>query len=179
MRIEAQTLRELNLLKYYRLIRRWACKTYNLKDADLELLIYLDCKEHFTRNQFIEGAYTYSWDKNRWERLRKEGWIEVWRPRNRTTIKYTIYKLSLRAKQLIMRIYRIMLGEEDIPTSQKSIFFQNKTYTDKVFNKAIDDMIKDTDDETHLQPITARVTLLLKSLVIVDAAPQNLTPLQL
>jgi len=44
-----------------------------------------------------------------------------------------------------MRIYRIMLGEEDIPTSQKSIFFQNKTYTDKVFNKAIDDMIKDTE----------------------------------
>ncbi len=125
MRIEAQTLRELNLLKYYRLIRRWACKTYNLKDADLELLIYLDCKEHFTRNQFIEGAYTYSWDKNRWERRRKEGWIEVWRQRNRTTIKYTIYKLSLRAKQLIMRIYRIMLGEEDIPTSQKSIFLQN------------------------------------------------------
>lgn len=145
MRIEAQTLRELNLLKYYRLIRKWACKTYNLKDADLELLIYLDCKEHFTRNQFIEGAYTYSWDKNRWERLRREGWIDVWRQRNRTTIKYTVYKLSLKAKQLIMRIYRIMLGEEDIPTSQRSIFFQNKTYTDKVFNKAIDDMIKDTE----------------------------------
>jgi hypothetical protein len=145
MRIEAQTLRELNLLKYYRLIRKWACKTYNLKDADLELLIYLDCKEHFTRNQFIEGAYTYSWDKNRWERLRREGWIDVWRQRNRTTIKYTVYKLSLKAKHLIMRIYRIMLGEEDIPTSQKSIFFQNKTYTDKVFNKAIDDMIKDTE----------------------------------
>jgi len=143
MRIEPKDLRELNLLKYYRLIRKWACKTYDLKDADLELLIYLDCKGHFTRNQFIEGAYTYSWDKNRWERLRRNGWIDIWRQRNRTSIKYTIYKLSTRAKQLIMRIYRIMLAEEDIPTSQKSIFFQNKTYTDKVFNKAIDDMIKD------------------------------------
>lgn len=145
MRLEAQTLRELNLLKYYRLIRKWACKTYKLRDADLELLIYLDCKVHFTRNDFIEGIYTYSWDKDRWERLRREGWIEVWRQRNRTTIKYTIYKLSLKAKHLIMRIYRIMLGEEDIPTSEKSIFFKNKTYTDKVFNKAIDDMIKDTE----------------------------------
>lgn len=145
MRLEAQTLREINLLKYYRLIRKWACKTNNLNDADLELLIYLDCKGHFTRNQFIDGTYTYSWDKNRWERLRKEGWIDVWRHRNRTTIKYTIYKLSLKAKHLIMRIYRIMLGEEDIPTSEKSIFFKNKTYTDKVFNKAIDDMIKDTE----------------------------------
>ena len=94
MRLEAQTIRELNLLKYYRLIRKWACKTYNLKDADLELLIYLDCKEHFTRNQFIDGTYTYSWDKNRWERLRREGWIDVWRQRNHTTIKYTVYKLS-------------------------------------------------------------------------------------
>jgi hypothetical protein len=145
MRLEAQTLREINLLKYYRLIRKWACKTNNLNDADLELLIYLDCKGHFTRNQFIDGTYTYSWDKNRWERLRKEGWIDVWRQRNHTTIKYTVYKLSLKAKQLIMRIYRIMLGEEDIPTSEKSIFFKNKTYTDKVFNKAIDDMIKDTE----------------------------------
>jgi hypothetical protein len=145
MRLEAQTLRELNLLKYYRLIRKWACKTYKLRDADLELLIYLDCKVHFTRNDFIEGIYTYSWDKDRWERLRREGWIEVWRQRNRTTIKYTIYKLSLKAKHLIMRMYRIMLGEEDIPTSEKSIFFKNKTYTDKVFNKAIDDMIKDTE----------------------------------
>lgn len=145
MRIEAQTLRELNLLKYYRLIRKWACKSNNLNDADLELLIYLDCKEHFTRNQFIEGAYTYSWDKNRWERLRREGWIEAWRHRNRTTIKYTVYKLSLKAKQLIMRIYRIMLGEEDLPTSSKSPFYKNKTYTDKVFNTAIDRMIKDIE----------------------------------
>jgi hypothetical protein len=145
MRLEARTLREINLLKYYRLIRKWACKTNNIKDADLELLIYLDCKEHFTRNQFIDGSYTYSWDKKRWERLRKEGWIDVWRHRNHTTIKYTIYKLSLKAKHLVMRIYRIMLGEEDIPTSEKSIFFKNKTYTDKVFNKAIDDMIKDKE----------------------------------
>ena len=58
MRLEANDLKELNLLKYYRIIRKWACKTYNLKDADLELLIYLDCKEYFTRNDFIEGVYT-------------------------------------------------------------------------------------------------------------------------
>ena len=60
MRLDASDIRELNLLKYYRLIRKWACKTYSLKDADLELLIYLDCKERFTRNDFIDGTYTYS-----------------------------------------------------------------------------------------------------------------------
>ena len=143
MKISAQDLRELKLLKYYRLIRKWACKTYNLKDADLELLLYLDCKVRFTRNEFIDGSYTMSWDKNRWERLRRNGWIEVWRNRNRTTIKYSIYKTSFKCSQLISRIYRIMLAQEDLPTSERSIFYNNKSYTDKVYNKAIDDMIKD------------------------------------
>ena len=32
-----------------------------------------------------------------------------------------------------------------MPTSDRSVFYNNKTYTDKVFNKAIDDMIKDKD----------------------------------
>lgn len=145
MRLSTSDIRELNLFKYYRLVRKWACKTYDLKDADLELLIYLDCKMFFTRNDFIQGVYTYSWDKNRWERLRKEGWIDVFKERNRTTSKYAVYKVSIKGKQLITRIYRILLGEEDMPTSSASTFYKNKTYTDKVFNKAIDDMIKDNE----------------------------------
>lgn len=145
MRITAADLREINLLKYYRLVRKWACKTYNLNDADLELLIYLDCKNRFTRDDFINGTYTYSWDKDRWERLRREGWIEVWRHRNRTTIKYSVYKVSYKTKRLITRLYNIMLGEEDLPIGPSSKFYKNESYTDKVYNKAIDDMIKDKE----------------------------------
>lgn len=145
MRLSPDDLREINLFKYYRLVRRWACKTYDLKDADLELLIYLDCKELFTRNDFIDGTYTYSWDKNRWERLRKNGWIDVFKHRNRTTSKYSVYKVSLKTKRLITRIYKILLAEEDLPTATTSVFYSNKSYTDKVFNKAIDDMIHDKE----------------------------------
>ena len=145
MKLSASDIKNLNLIKYYRLIRKWACKTYGLKDADLELLIYLDCKERFTRNDFIDGTYTYSWDKNRWERLRSEGWIDVWRHRNRTTIMYSVFKTSWKCSQMLSRIYRILLGEEDLPTSERSVFYKNKSYTDKVYNKAIDDMIKDKD----------------------------------
>jgi|TARA_R110000744_G_scaffold73410_2_gene146955 hypothetical protein len=145
MRLTSKDLRDINLFKYYRLVRKWACKTYDILDADLELLIYLDCKKHFTRNDFIEGVYTYSWDKARWERLRNAGWIDVWSKRNRTTRKFNVYTTSFRCKNLINRIYRILLGEEDLPTSERSKFYKNKTYTDKVYNKAIDDMIKDKD----------------------------------
>lgn len=145
MKIASTDIRDMGLFKYYRLVRKWACKTYNLTDADLELLIYLDCKTRFTRNEFIDGTYTYSWDKNRWERLRKKGWIEVWRHRNRTTIKYSIYKTSFKCSQLILRIYRILLGEEDLPVSKRNVFHKNKTYTDKVFNKAIEQINKDKE----------------------------------
>ena len=145
MKLSASDLREIQLFKYYRLVRKWACKTYNLKDADLELLIYLDCKGRFTRQEFIDGVYTMSWDKNRWERLRRDGWIEVWRHRNRTSIKYSIFKTSFKCSQLITRIYRILLAEEDLPMSERNVFFKNISYTDKVFNKAIDDMFKDKD----------------------------------
>ena len=145
MRLTAQDRRDLNILKYYRLTRKWVCKTYGLTDADLELLIYLDCKGRFTRNEFIEGVYTYSWDKHRWERLKREGWIEVWRHRNRTTIKYSIFKTSFKCSQIISRIYRILLGEEDPPFTERNIFHKNKSYTDKVMTKALDDMIKDKD----------------------------------
>ena len=143
MRLDAKQIRDISLFKYYRLVRKWACKTYELKDADLELLVYLDCKKLFTRNDFINGAYTYSWDKARWERLRREGWIDVFKERNRTSSKFAAYKVSYKCNRLITRIYKILLGEEDMPTSIKNVFYNNRTYTDKVFNKAIDDMIND------------------------------------
>ena len=143
MRLSASDLRDIQLFKYYRLVRKWACKTYELTDADLELLISLDCIGRFTRKEFQDGEYIMSWDKARWDRLRQKGWIEPGRHRNRTTIKYTVYKTSFKCSQLISRIYRILLGEEDIPTGERNVFYKNKTYTDKVFNKAVDDMIKD------------------------------------
>ena len=45
MRLDASDLKDLGILKHYRIIRRWACKNNNLTDADLELLIYFDCTD--------------------------------------------------------------------------------------------------------------------------------------
>lgn len=145
MRIEANDLRELQIFKYYRLVRKWACKNNDLKEADLELLIYFDCIGIFSRKDYIDGVYTYSWDKHRWERLVRDGWIQIYEKRNRTTNKYNKYKVSFKCKHLISRIYRILLGEEDIPETSSSFFHRNLSYTDKVFSKAVDKMIRDTE----------------------------------
>lgn len=144
MRIEPSDIRELNLLKHYRIIRKWACKNYELNDADLELLIYFDCMDLFTREDFKIGTYSYSWDNRRWNRLLKQGWITVWRKHNRTTQKYNIYKVSFKCKQLISRMYRIMLGTEDIPTSlHRNKIMKGKTYMDKVMITSINNVNKD------------------------------------
>ena len=74
----------------------------------------------------------------------KEGWIEVWRERNRTTQKYNIYKVSFQCKQLILRMYRIILGEEDIPTStRRNKIMKGQNYTDKVLITSINNVNKD------------------------------------
>ena len=64
-RLTSSDLKELNLLKHYRIIRKWACKNNNLNDADLELLIYLDAINMFTKDDFKKGTYSYSWDNRR------------------------------------------------------------------------------------------------------------------
>ena len=143
-KLDADDLKELNLLKHYRIIRKWACKNNDLTDAELELLIYLDSIEYFTKKDFIKGTYSYSWNNRRWNKLKNKDWIVVWRNRNRTTQKYNIYKVSFKFKQLINKIYKIMLGEEDIPTSiRRNNIIKCKSYTDKVLTKAIYNVNKD------------------------------------
>ncbi len=137
-KLDARDIKDMNLLKHYRIVRKWACKNNNLNDADLELLIYLDCMEHFSKQDFKTGSYSYSWDNRRWNKLLKSGWIKVWRERNRTTQMYNIYQVSFQCKQLINRIYRILLGEEDIPTSsRRNKIISGNSYTDKVLTTAI------------------------------------------
>tara|TARA_R100000908_G_C3685247_1_gene102023 strand:- start:75 stop:521 length:447 start_codon:yes stop_codon:yes gene_type:complete len=143
-RLEPDNLKELNLLKHYRIIRKWACKSYNLTDAEFELLIYLDCLDMFTRHDFEIGTYSFSWNNRRWNKLLNDDWIKVFRHNNRTTQKYNIYKVSFKCKQLIKRVYRIMLGLEDIPTSEKrNPIMKGKRYIDKVMITSIYNVNKD------------------------------------
>ena len=143
-KLSASDLKDINLLKHYRIIRKWASKNNDLNEADLELLIYLDCIDLFTIKDFKKGVYSYSWDNRRWSRLIKDNWIVVWRKRNRTNQTYNIYKVSVKGKQLISRMYRIMLQEEEIPNStRRNKIMKRKTYMDKELTTSINDINKE------------------------------------
>ena len=92
------------------------------------------------------GCYSFSWDNRRWNRLLKKGWIVVWRERNRTTQKYNIYKVSFKCKRLINTMYKIMIGEEDIPISERrNKIMRGQTYTDKVLITSVYNVNKDKE----------------------------------
>ena len=57
-KLEARDIKDMNLLKHYRIIRKWACRNNDLTDADLELLIYFDCLDFFTRKDYETGTHT-------------------------------------------------------------------------------------------------------------------------
>jgi len=143
-KLEASDIKNMGLLKHYRIIRKWASRNNDLTDAEIELLIYLDCIDLFTIKDFKMGTYAFSWNNRRWNKLIQNDWIVVWRRRNRTTQKYNMYKVSFKGKQLIQRMYRIMLGEDDIPTSERrNSIMQGKTYMDKVLQISIENVNKD------------------------------------
>jgi len=138
--LTGQDLREIGLLKHYRIIRRWVAKKTGLNHADIELLIYFDCLGEFRKRDFEDGTLIYSWDNRRWNRLLKDGWIVKYRgfTGSRSDKSYSIYKISLRMKNIIQQMYRIMLGKEDIPTStRRNPAMKRISYSDKTLAAAI------------------------------------------
>jgi|TARA_R100001530_G_scaffold134703_2_gene110114 DNA-binding PadR family transcriptional regulator len=129
---------KVDFLKYYRLVSRWAAKNNNLNIADLELLFYLDPILYFTINDFKDGTLFYSWDKERFYRLQREGWIDKTHKGVGRRGDHNKYKVSQKGKLLINKIYRILIDKEDIPSSaRRNTIMKRKTYIDKVYSQAI------------------------------------------
>ncbi len=134
---------KVDFLKNYRLVSRWATKNNNLNVADLELLFYLDPIQYFTIDDFKTGTLFYSWDKERFYRLQKDGWIDKTHFGRGRRGDHNKYKVSQKGKLLINRIYRILIGEEDLPSSAKrNSIMKRKTYIDKVYSQAIKEFNK-------------------------------------
>ena len=126
-------------LKYWRVIRYFILQKYGLTTADLDMLLFLYSEDIFSKAKFEEFDNLLSWDVDRFDRLLRDGWIEVFR-RNPKKFK-TLYGLSFKTQRVINGIYKKLSGEE-IPTSQSSnpIFAKNVKFSDKVYKKMIIEM---------------------------------------
>ena len=138
-------------LKYWRVIRYFVKRKYGLSTADLDMLLFLYSEDIFSKEKFEEFDNLLSWDEDRFDRLLRDGWIEVFR---RSPKKFkSLYSLSYKTNRVIGSIYKKLSGEE-IPTSLSAnpMFAKNVKFSDKVYKKMILDMNSAIRQQRRLSP---------------------------
>jgi len=130
---------KFNYMKYYRVVRYWAMRTYDITTPELEMLFFLYDEKLFTISKFDKYDNIFSWNTRRLYKLQNKKLVHVWRPAGHHEAR--LYELTYKAKRMIFSIYKKLNGEEPIPTSERRnpIFRKNASYTDKVYAMAIKD----------------------------------------
>jgi len=109
-------------LKYWRVVRQFIKAKHKLSQSDLDILLFLKSEEYFSKDKFKEFDDLISWEKHRFERLRQEGWIEVFR--KRMGKRKALYQLSQKAKATSS--YANMKGKgSSSPATKKSKVYRN------------------------------------------------------
>ena len=131
----------LNFLKYWRIVKYWAKRKYNISEADLEVILFLYDEGLFTRRQFRNFTSLLSWDNNRLNDFLKKGYIILWRDHKGYKQRAKLYKLSVASKRMCSSIYKKLLQIEKIPeNSVNNPIFAGKNSTDKIYRRLIKEM---------------------------------------
>ena len=138
-------------LKYWRVIRQFIKVKYSLSQGDLDMILFLHSEKYFSKDKFQEFDELLSWDEDRFDRLLRDGWIQVFRKKKKKN--KTLYSLSFKTLRVVSSIYKKLSGEE-IPTSVTGnpMFAKNVSYTDKVYRNFIKNMNKFIRQQRHQTP---------------------------
>ena len=138
-------------LKYWRVIRYFVKAKYNLSTAELDMLLFLYSEEVFSKDKFEEFDNLLGWNVNRFDNLKRDGWIEVFR--KRVGKRKALYQLSYKCQRVINLIYKRLTGEE-IPTSavNNPMFARDVKYSDKVYRNMILEMNKLIKQQRYPSP---------------------------
>jgi hypothetical protein len=138
-------------LKYWRVIRYFVKAKYNLSTAELDMLLFLYSEEVFSKDKFEEFDNLLGWNVNRFDNLKRDGWIEVFR--KRVGKRKALYQLSYKCQRVINLIYKRLSGEE-IPTSvvNNPMFARDVKYSDKVYRNMILEMNKIIKQQRYPSP---------------------------
>jgi hypothetical protein len=139
----------VDFMKYWRVIRYYVKAKYGITTADLDVLLFLYSEGYFNKQKFTEFNQVISWDKERFARLLRDGWISVFRTRRKN--QTTLYEISFKGKRVVLHVYRILNG--DTISENKStnpLFLANTSYNDKVYRNLIIEMNKTIRQQQRL-----------------------------
>lgn len=137
-----------NYLKYWKVVKQFVKTKYGISTSDLEMLLFLRSEKYFSKEDFDEFNELFHWEKNRFERLKQEGWIDVFR--KKTGNRRVLYQLSYKAQRMLTSVYKKLEGEE-IPESKSSNpqFLADVSYTDKVHRNYIKKLNQSIRQQRH------------------------------
>lgn len=139
-------------LKFYKIVRYWVKRKYEVSGPELDMLIFLRSEYLFTRTDFNEFHNIFTWNIGRFDKLLREGWIRKYR--NAGGGKCAIYDLSSKGKRLVDDVYRKCNGETDfseVPAKNPVFNRSRMNYMDKVYMpqmKRINVINKDSRQKT-------------------------------
>lgn len=130
---------EFDFMKYWRAIRYWACRKYDLKTGDLDMLFFLYSEMYFDKEKFEEFNNLLPWNRNRLREMMEKGWIHIWREKK--PHQRELYEITGKARIAITNIYK-KINRQEISESRKTcpMWHSNVTYADKVYRNFIKKM---------------------------------------
>lgn len=116
---EKQKRKNTDYLKYWRLVRFYIKERYGLCQEDLDMMLFLYTEGYFRAKRFRDYEKIFPWDKERFFKLRKEGWIEIFRNGTGKKGDATLYHLTNKGARVVTKLYKYLNGEEEIPEDPK------------------------------------------------------------
>lgn len=96
-------------LKYWKVIRTYYKVKHKLTQADIDMLLFLYSERYFNVTTFREYEKLFTWDVERFEKLKKLGWIELFsskQPGRPAMRSMALYSLSYKAKRMVASMYK-------------------------------------------------------------------------
>jgi len=133
--------RESNYLKYWRVVRYYIRRKYDISAMELDMLLYLYDLPYFRKDDFNYYGKTMSWDKKRFYEMVKKSLIKEWRPGGERYGRAKMWELSHKGKKICSLTYKKLNREEPISEEPRSNpIFKKQNYTDKVYKSVIEKM---------------------------------------
>ena len=123
-------------MKYWKVIRQFIIAKYKINTSDIDMLLFLHDEELFTQDKFVEFEKLLRWEKDRFKRLRRDGWIET--VGARTNKNKNFYSTTYKTTRMVGLIYDKLNGNlfpED-PCSNP-LFKKKVGTTDQIYRRMI------------------------------------------
>lgn len=135
--------KKYNFLKYWRVVRYYIRRKYDISLMELDMLLYLYDLPYFKKEDFNYYGNTMSWDKNRFYEMKGKGLFIEWRPGGEKLGRSKMFVLSHKAKTICALTYKKLMSEEAISEDPRSNpLFKSDNYNDKIYRKVIEAMNK-------------------------------------